>query len=430
MDGNTFDPGQRYAAFDETWWDAFLQTTQRLTTPTVIEDALPREDTARMRRYVLDIIRDLALIHREAYGIRLWLDGELSSLDVIFDNPPTDDDTIESWSARVFGDRKFGIILNRGEKFSEPLSRSVATRLAPLLRANGMPTEGLLFTLFIGDYDNTPLGIHKDLPGKCVIHFHLGPGPKKMFTWNDGVLEDKLGYRPSSLKDVDNHLDSGVRHQIDEGDLYFMPPNMYHVGRQSGLSVAVGCWYNNRSEFDFALRLVSLLREKHIKSSPHMMLADLAVPESDTAIDTVMDLFDLPSPLDQMTFKDVIRETYRDFRLALFSNAGLRNAPIPRIDEVDIQALEAIQANNPYRMHYRRWPDASRMTLYVRGTVIELKHISGLQALIDRINTGEAVPIEEVYASSDPQWTPPLADYVIRLLHRARGIVSLYKPAA
>jgi hypothetical protein len=44
---------------------------------------------------------------------------------------------LAQWSARVFGEKKFGIILNTGEKFNERLSAGIAAQMAPLFAQIG-----------------------------------------------------------------------------------------------------------------------------------------------------------------------------------------------------------------------------------------------------------------------------------------------------
>ncbi|RBJ70723.1 hypothetical protein C3L29_036380, partial [Pseudomonas sp. MWU12-2534b] len=157
--------------FDADSWTGFLTRTEQRSQPCVFDDALDASQARVMRRQVLDILAELGQVHKAKYGYRLWLDGlKVDELDEHFALHPLPHENVEDWVGRAFGERKFGIILNRGEKFSPGLSQAIAHILEPALKTIGMPTEGILFTVFIGNYDMTPLGIHKDSPGKSVIH--------------------------------------------------------------------------------------------------------------------------------------------------------------------------------------------------------------------------------------------------------------------
>src|SRR5262245_43841078 len=96
---------------DSAWWDRFLEQTNNMAAPNVFKGAIGSELAVTMRRYVLDIIAELARKWKATYGYRLWLDGErVTDLDAHFDLPPTPGETLEEWVQRVFGSRKFGII--------------------------------------------------------------------------------------------------------------------------------------------------------------------------------------------------------------------------------------------------------------------------------------------------------------------------------
>lgn len=409
-------------SFDEDWWDGFLAETQELSIPCVIRDVMTNSDTARMRRNVLDIIADLASTHKEKYGLRLWVDGQSVDNSLIFANPPLPDDTIETWTSRVFKGIKFGIILNRGEKFSESLSHYISSSLAPFIAKNGMPTEGLLFTLFIGNYDKTPLGIHKDLPGKSVIQFHLGPGPKEMYTWVDGILESQLGPRPGNVYDVEPHLSSATRHVFFEGDIYYMPENLYHVGRQDDLSITVGCWYNNRTDQHFAERLLSFLVTKYLQPSRIMMKADQKNPEDTSVIGPVLDLFKLPSDYRDLNLRSLLREIYRDFRMALFSNGALRNAPIPNSTRLILRPSDTVRLQAPYRILYRSGSGGRKVLIFARGSMIEANYSPDLIALIDRLNRGHPLTVAEIMTETTDAWPAEAAAYFVRWFHEVRAI--------
>ena len=181
--------------FSPLWWDEFLEKTNNMSEPGAFYNCMPSEETALMRTYILEILARLAHMRTSKYGYRVYLKGVLldgNGMEKIYDLPPLPGETLEQWVVRAFGEQKFGMIINQGERFNLELSKLIALKIQPYLAKTGIPTEGLIYTLFIGNYDSTPLGIHKDLPGKSVMHFHLGPGAKTMYTWDDEVFADDV----------------------------------------------------------------------------------------------------------------------------------------------------------------------------------------------------------------------------------------------
>ena len=408
--------------FGAAWWERFMAETGQLSAPQAFRACLDAGETARMRRCILDIIAELGSTIRNAYGYRLWIEGEqVTDLDAHFAKAPRPGEDIEDWTRRAFGDQHFGIILNRGEKFNMELSRAMAYVLKPMMERAGMPTEGIIFTIFIGNYDMTPLGIHKDLPGKSVIHFHLGPGSKTMYVWDDDKYETAPGEKRQNNKAVEPHLASATRHTFHEGDLYFMPENRFHLGTQSGLSIGIACWFNNRSNIHFAQRLVQLLRQNYLHDSGTMLRHDRRPVDDIGHLEQTLDQFDL-SEVGEASVKDTLRHIYKDFRYALFSNAGFRSSPFPNLAPAGIREDSRVRVTDPYRILARETDAQGEMTLYMRGTKVAIRELGGVRALVDALNAGRELAMAEVLALLGAPWTFATARYLLELMHKHRGI--------
>ncbi|MGC0152933.1 hypothetical protein ACPRNU_10780 [Chromobacterium vaccinii] len=417
---NPLAPARLRRQFDAGWWTDFLAHSEQMSRPCVFADALDAGQARLMRRQVLDILAELGQTHKAKYGYRLWLDGrQVDELDEHFALHPLPHEEVEDWVGRAFGERKFGIILNRGEKFSPGLSQAIALIMEPALKMIGMPTEGILFTVFIGNYDMTPLGIHKDSPGKSVIHFHLGPGPKTMYTWRDDDYVTAPGEKRCNNMNIAPHLPSAAHHAFGAGQLYFMPENMFHLGMQDELSIGIACWFYNRSDHDFACELLHRVREAHLRPSERMLKADRRPVDDIATVESALSLLALPGDGD---LRALIRDVYRDLRYSLFSNAGYRNSPVPREDKPEMRPDSRVAAEAPYRMLCRPADEAGRLALYVRGTKIALGNFPGLEAIVDRLNGGGKFAVEDIVAMVDDPLAEKKVRYLLGLLHRYRGI--------
>jgi hypothetical protein len=414
--------------FDDAWWQDFMRQTKDMTETTTIADGMSREQTKIMRRHVLDILAEVGQVHHDKYGYRLWIDGQqIEDLSPHFALHPKPDEDVETWVSRAFGDRKFGIILNRGEKFSEKLSQATAVILEPILSMIGMPTEGILFTIFVGNYDMTPLGIHKDFAGKCGMHFHLGPGTKTMYVWEDDDYKTGPGEKRCNNMNIAPHLPTATRHTFREGEFYFMPPNKFHLGMQNDLSIGIACWFYNRCDYDFAGELLTRFKAYHLSKSEGMLHADKNPVDDTSAVDPVLSLFTLDGKED-VGFKPLLRDIYRDFRYALFSNAAFRNRPVARTTDIDIHADDAVRTEEPYRMVYRPDGRPGHYDIFVRGTKVSLKNFAGLDRIIDLLNDNRVATVGEMAALLDDPLATQKVRYLLKVLHKYRGISVVPSP--
>lgn len=388
--------------FSEAWWDGFLARTEQMSEPAAFSGCFGAADTERMRMMVMDIICDVHYKYKRKYGYRLYVDGaQVPNEQAVFSRAPLPGETLEEWTARVFDGEKFGIILNRGEKFSDELSSIVATCVAPLIRKLGMPTEGLLFTVFIGNYDSTPLGIHKDMAGKSVMHFHLGPGEKTMYCWRDEDYVPRAGEKPQNNMDVQPHLAYAKKHTFSSGDIYFMPENRFHLGMQKDLSIGIACWWNNRSNEDWARRILEMTGRRLVEESSAMLKADPRDPADAGGLDATLNLFSRGESIHQKSFADMLRSTYVDLRYALYSNGGLRNGPLPRTEAVPLDDDTVVCIEAPFRLYMRAADDGEKLVLYVRGSQLEMRDVPPIRKIVECLNRGEPVTIGQLAHCAD-----------------------------
>ncbi|SFW83982.1 hypothetical protein [Chitinophaga sancti] len=416
--------------FDAGWWNNFLDTTENLTKTSVIKDCISREETAAMQQYMLEIIAELARLRTNSFGYRIYIEGrELSHAEMLqfFDVPPKENEDIAQWAERAFGDKKFGLIINQGERFNQQLSKLIADKLKPLIEKTGVPTEGIIFTLFVGNYDSTPLGIHLDMPGKSVIHFHLGPGDKTMYTWNNDEYLKLVGEARHNNKDLDKYLPYANKFPFEEGDLYFMPEDTYHIGTQKGLSMAIACWMYNRSNFDFATRLQDLVAESYLRKKSGNLKPDNNPLDNPAGLDKTLDLFEIPSDLEQLPFKDLLKEIYTDLRYSLHSNAGYRTSPFAREKTTPLTPDDVVELEQPYKILYKNALNGEKLHLFVRGAKIELNKEECIKGFIDEINKGIPVTVRELCAKLDPEWDTEIGDHLVSLIEKHNGVRIIKK---
>lgn len=171
---------------------------------------------------------------------RVYVDGMLSPQyenEVLY-TKPLPGEGFEAYVSRATGGRKFGIVVNGAEQWSDTLSRLAARVFAPVVKAQGASRSTVEVTLFIGNYGFTPFGIHIDDPYTSVVHFHAGPTTKEMTLF--GVEEfHRLNGERKNCFEPQTLIPHGRTFAIEPGDLFLLPPHYFHIGSTEGFSIGV-----------------------------------------------------------------------------------------------------------------------------------------------------------------------------------------------
>ena len=181
--------------FNKDWWFSFISKNLSFSETQVYKNTISKPLIEQLNKGVREMM--VSRINRLDIneGFRLYInDKELSDSEIIKlieNNKLEKQEELESYCKRVFG-AKFGIITNYGEKHSEILAESILKTIQPLFDIIGIPSWGVELTTFIGNYGWTPLGIHTDNRGENVLHYHLGPGNKQMYVWDETVYKKKV----------------------------------------------------------------------------------------------------------------------------------------------------------------------------------------------------------------------------------------------
>ncbi|KDM91123.1 cupin domain-containing protein [Photobacterium galatheae] len=171
---------------------------------------------------------------------RVYIEGKLSPKDeheFIFSSR-NECESIEAYFLRLAGNRKFGVIINGAEQWSDELSRFAQQTFSPVIHKMGYDCSTIEVTLFIGNYGYTPFGIHVDDPYTQVVHFHLGPSNKSLTLFEPKLFHQFNG--PSkNCYDPDAMIEMGNTFNIQPGDIFVLPPHYYHVGNTESFSIGI-----------------------------------------------------------------------------------------------------------------------------------------------------------------------------------------------
>jgi hypothetical protein len=135
------------------------------------------------------------------------------------------DATADEYRARIerqLNGRKFAVVINSLQAHDERLWVRMREFLRPL--SERIPAYSTNVCLFLGNYDRTPYGVHRD-PGS-IFQFVAG-GRKRMRVWPAESFTDRDGpvrRVPGAGPDEGTVLEGGP------GDVLFWPSSHWHVG--------------------------------------------------------------------------------------------------------------------------------------------------------------------------------------------------------
>ena len=160
-------------------------------------------------------------------GLKTFIDRNLTSAfdHQLMNTPFEEEESLEKWTGKVFKNNKFGMVLNYLELLNGEFTETLAKDVEPLFSLAGLPLGGISFLTFIGNYGFTPFGIHKDSTGEDGILFHLGPGIKKFYTWDDPKY-NSLMHHTKVFHDVESMLPEATCYLLNPGDALFIPHNV------------------------------------------------------------------------------------------------------------------------------------------------------------------------------------------------------------
>jgi 50S ribosomal protein L16 3-hydroxylase len=133
--------------------------------------------------------------------------------------------------ARELGRRRYALVISGFHSFWYPLWASERSFLAGLWRRVGLPLTGAITTLFHGNYEHTPSGVHRD---RFTTFLFALEGQKRMRFWPERPWSEPV----STMVDYERYLDRSFAVDVEPGDLLYWPASYYHVGESVGREVA------------------------------------------------------------------------------------------------------------------------------------------------------------------------------------------------
>jgi len=147
--------------------------------------------------------------------------------------PHATDGSFEGYHARLAhalrasSAAKYALIVNSLHSFSFPLWSQERTFFEGLWRRVGLPLTGAGTTLFHGNYEHTPVGVHKDRSSTFLFGI---AGRKRMRFWQKKPWTEPV----TTVPDYEPYISASFAVEVKAGDLLYWPSSYYHVGESLG----------------------------------------------------------------------------------------------------------------------------------------------------------------------------------------------------
>jgi 50S ribosomal protein L16 3-hydroxylase len=192
--------------------------------------------------------------------------------------PEASDWSAEGYAARVtplVGGRRFGLVVEDVQAYDSTLWLRLRDFLGGLFAHTGLPGDGCKATVFLGNYDRTPFGLHR---GDSANFMFVVDGMKRMRTWPDAYFQGKADLTYSTA--YSQHNAESIVMDAQPGDIIFWPSDYWHIGEsvdgRMSSAVSVALFMTPRPAADVVARASRLVQQ-------HMGEAEVSRPPNDSA---------------------------------------------------------------------------------------------------------------------------------------------------
>jgi 50S ribosomal protein L16 3-hydroxylase len=148
--------------------------------------------------------------------------------------PREADGSLQAYEDRILGrlgSRKYALIVASLYSSGFRLWSKERAFFSELWRRVGMPLSGAITTLFHGNYEHSPVGVHLD---RFTTFLFALKGRKRMRFWPKKPWSAPV----STMLDYAPYLKESFVAEVEPGDILYWPSSYYHVGESAGGEVA------------------------------------------------------------------------------------------------------------------------------------------------------------------------------------------------
>lgn len=192
--------------------------------------------------------------------------------------PRWSDDSFDGYQDRMdrlLDGRRYALVVHSFHGFHQPQWERERAFYAGLWERVGQPLTGAITTLFHGNYEHSPVGVHLD---RFATFMFALKGRKRMRFWPSQPWSEPV----ATKLDYEAYLAESIVVEVEPGDLLYWPSTYFHVGESAGTepatSVNVGV---PRDRHSVAYEMKDLLGTKLETLAPSGFVGNGSTPENE-----------------------------------------------------------------------------------------------------------------------------------------------------
>ncbi len=291
---------------------------------------------------------------------------------------------------QLLGGARFGLVVEDAQAYDATLWLRLRDFLRGLYQHTGLPGDAAKATVFLGNYDRTPFGLHR---GSSANFMFVVEGAKRMRTWPDAYFRGKpdLTHR----LDYEAYNADAIVMDANPGDIIFWPSDYWHIGESvdGGFSsaVSVALFMEPRPTAAVMARAAGLVGAHHAEAGRTRAL-DAFPGDMRGAVERVDAMVeDAVASLEDVSADRALRHALRVGALNTLTGFGFTRPPRPR-EGLTLADDMVVSGSGDFPM---LWVDADDDDLVVsaNGHALQVAASPHVLALLERVNSGERLRV-------------------------------------
>ncbi len=346
--------------------------------------------------------------------------------------PEASDESVAGYAKRIAAQlqgRQFGLIVEEVQARDATLWQRMREFLRPLYGLTGIPGENAKATIFLGNYERTPFGLH---PGESETFQFVIDGRKRLRVWPPEFFRDKEDV--SRTIDYERFLDGSITLDGEPGDVIYWPSGYWHIGEAVNENVAVAlsvALFMNSQPADDIIKHAARKLEQRLETqnaapaarvSPQNLLAG--------AGEMIPEVVKMATRTLMQVGQD--REFAQELKLSLLNRItgfGFNNVP-PALPPKRLEDEDVIRGDPDYPLTWIEWEDDD-IVCSANGHGFSVLAHPKVISLLEHLNGGTPSIVKnlmEDYAGNvdvdgvDFETSPETIRVLLEKLHSLRAI--------
>jgi ribosomal protein L16 Arg81 hydroxylase len=399
-----------WSSFSKKYWEKKPVTLKRVASEILAIDA--DHIFELLVRYANHCRKTKSFTSQGRGGLKLFVAGKLQAFaDALHLLPTEKDGSLEGYHRRMgalFPD--YCLVCDELLQVSLEKWDVLGTFMQGLYEHVGIPNRFSEIGLYLGNYRQTPFGVHVDPCG--VISLPV-VGTKRFRLWTPDVIKKhpELKY----VHEYDRYKKYSKLMVAKPGDVTYWPSSYWHIAESDGSFSAtwsIGTWVDRPYKDVLVQSLESLMSEKLKADLGAKSIQFRKLHRKDGFVEGLPDIFRRSISMFRELPEKELHDTFLRFWLEQTSKRGFKIAPQPAL-KARLSRGDRVRGrtNNPIQ-----WAKlaSGRLCLAINGVLVETPRSPKTAKLVQSLNTGKTIALDRTMAASDFK--------LLQTFHRANGL--------